>query len=97
MIIVFRRPSDPPPFTREEFDELCTQLAGAGVPVKADRDQAWRDFAGWRVNYDRVLLTLAAFVMAPYAPWVSDRSAVAPLRQYKWGRRRVEVTRRVQH
>jgi hypothetical protein len=24
--------------------------------LKADRDKAWQDFAGWRVNYDAVLL-----------------------------------------
>ena len=42
----------------------------------ADLDQAWRDFAGWRVNYDRMLLSLAALTMAPYAPWSSDRSMI---------------------
>ena len=31
----------------------CVELEAAGVPLKADRDQAWRDWAGWRVNYDR--------------------------------------------
>ena len=35
---------------------LCDRMAAAGVPLVADRDQAWRDFAGWRVNYDRALL-----------------------------------------
>ena len=49
-------------------------LAAAGVALRPDRDQAWRDFKGWRVNYDTVLITLAGLVMAPYAPWVSDRS-----------------------
>lgn len=68
-------PDDPISVAREEFDEVCDQLAAAGVPLKADRDQAWRDFAGWRVNYDIVLTTLAGLVMAPYAPWSSDRSA----------------------
>lgn len=34
---------------------------------------AWRDFAGWRVNYDTVLVALAGLTMAPYAPWSSDR------------------------
>jgi hypothetical protein len=52
------------------------ELAGAGLPVREDRDQAWRDFAGWRVNYDSVLVDLAARMMAPYAPWSSDRSVV---------------------
>ena len=50
-----------------------------GLPVRPDRERAWRDFAGWRVNYDRVLLALAALVMAPYAPWSSDRSPPTPL------------------
>jgi hypothetical protein len=44
------------------------EAAEAGVPLKADLEQAWRDFAGWRVNYDRVLLALAALTMAPHAP-----------------------------
>ncbi len=65
---------DPICVTRQEFDDVYDRLASVGVPLKPDRDQAWRDFAGWRVNYDTVLLTLADLTMAPYAPWSSDRS-----------------------
>jgi hypothetical protein len=89
-------PDDPISVTREEFDEVCDSLVAAGVPVHADHDQAWRDFSGWRVNYDRVLITMAGFVMAPYAPWVSDRSPIVPLEHYQWGKRRVAITRRAQ-
>jgi hypothetical protein len=60
--------------TRQEFDEACCELEQQGVPLKADRYKAWRDFAGWRITYDAVLLTLAQLTMAPYAPWSSDRS-----------------------
>jgi hypothetical protein len=67
-------PDEPISIDRREFDEVCETLAAAGVPLRADLDQAWRDFAGWRVNYDRVLLSLASLTMAPYAPWSSDRS-----------------------
>ena len=67
-------PTDPISITREEYDAACDRLAAAGVPMKPDRDQAWRDFSGWRVNYDTVLLALAGLTMAPYAPWSSDRS-----------------------
>jgi hypothetical protein len=67
-------PSDPISIARDEFDDVCRQMAAVGVPLKDDRDQAWRDFAGWRVNYDRVLLALAGLTMAPYAMWSSDRS-----------------------
>jgi hypothetical protein len=66
-------PSDPISITRQEFDAVYDHLVSHGVPLKPDQDQAWRDFAGWRVNYDTVLLALAKMVMAPYAPWSSDR------------------------
>jgi len=68
------RPDDPISIERDEFDEACQALADQGIPLKPDREQAWRDFAGWRVNYDRVLIALAGLTMAPYAPWSSDRS-----------------------
>lgn len=67
-------PTDPISITREEFDEACEALAEQGVPLVADHEQAWRDFVGWRVNYDVVLLALARRTLAPYAPWSSDRS-----------------------
>ena len=66
-------PTDPISISRDEFDQLLAQLAEIGVPLKSDRDQAWRDFAGWRVNYDTVLLTLCGLLMAPQSPWSSDR------------------------
>ncbi len=74
------RPDDPISVTRAEFDAVCAELGAVGVPLVADLDQAWRDFAGWRVNYDRVLVALAALVLAPPAPWVSDRAATSVLR-----------------
>ena len=57
-----------------ELEVVLDTLVAAGVDVRADRDQIWRDFQGWRVNYDVALITLAGFVNAPYAPWSSDRS-----------------------
>ena len=66
-------PDDPISISRAEFDETLTQLAVAGLPIKADRDQAWKDFGGWRVNYDRSLIELCILVMAPFAHWSSDR------------------------
>jgi hypothetical protein len=68
------QPGDPISITKEEFLDACEELVAAGIPVRADREAAWRDFTGWRVNYDRPLLALAGFVMTPYAPWSSDRS-----------------------
>lgn len=71
------QPDDPISINRSEFDEVCAELETLGVGLKPDRDQAWRDFAGWRVNYDTVLLALSRLTMAPYAPWSSDRSILS--------------------
>lgn len=68
------RPDDPISITRQEYDAVRERLSAAAVPLKPDADQSWRDFAGWRVNYDPVLLALAGLTMAPYAAWSSDRS-----------------------
>jgi hypothetical protein len=70
--------TDPISITRGEFEEACDRLAAAGVPLKPDRDSAWKNFSGWRVNYDTVLLSLALLTTAPLTPWISDRS---PIRQ----------------
>jgi len=67
------RPTDPISVSRREFDLLLVELQAAGVPLKPDHDQAWRDYAGWRVNYDEVLISLCALVVAPPAKWSSDR------------------------
>jgi len=58
---------------RAEFDSVLDQLAVAGLPLKPDRELAWMNFAGWRVNYDRSLILLCGLVMAPKAPWSGDR------------------------
>jgi hypothetical protein len=65
--------------TRTEFDDALDRLAQDNVPLKPDRDQAWRDFAGWRVNYDFVLLALCSLTMAPPAPWAGDRTPKSKL------------------
>ncbi len=85
-------PGDPIAISRAEFEAAHGALAADGVATRSDLDAAWRDFAGWRVNYDSVLLGLAEVVMAPYAPWTSDRSAVQAREPTvtRWGRRRSE-------
>jgi len=65
-------PDDPISVRREEFDVVYDRLAELGVPLK-ERDEGWRHFSGWRVNYDAPLIALAGLIMAPEAPWSSDR------------------------
>ena len=66
-------PTSPITVRRHEFYETYETLRSAGVPVVEDRDQAWRDYAGWRVNYDDCLVGLASITSAPPGKWSSDR------------------------
>ncbi|HUP27505.1 MAG TPA: hypothetical protein VM409_03645 [Chloroflexia bacterium] len=68
------RPGDPISISKEEYMEVCAKLESSGISLKPDREQAWRDFQGWRVNYDTVLLALCVLTMAPEAPWSADRA-----------------------
>jgi hypothetical protein len=67
-------PAQPISISRQEFDAACAELAHLRIPLKPDLDAAWDAFAGWRVNYDTVLLALCALTTAPEAPWSSDRA-----------------------
>jgi hypothetical protein len=79
-------PDDRISIERDEWDPVMQEMSDAGIPLIADRDQAWRDWRGWRVNYDTVLLNLARLVEAPPAPWLSDRSPLGVDR--RWSLRR---------
>ena len=85
------QPGDPITISRYEFDEAWQALARSGVPLKDDRDAAWRAYAGWRVNYDVVLLNLARLTESPPAPWVSDRSPLES--RHTWTLRRAITAR----
>lgn len=65
-------PEDPINVSRAEFDEAYDRLVSQGVPLKPDRELAWKNFAGWRVNYNSVLVALSRLTMAPPCPWLSD-------------------------
>jgi hypothetical protein len=67
-------PKEPISVTRQEFEAICDQLASGGVPLKPNRERAWQEFGGWRVNDDQALLALCSLTMAPPAPWSSDRA-----------------------
>jgi hypothetical protein len=97
-------PNDPISITRPEFDHMYDRLVQANIPVHADRDMCWDHFAGWRVNYDEVLVKLAALTYPPYGIWSSDRaityrpedmpvtevSALDRVREMRSGQERIE-------
>jgi hypothetical protein len=72
-------PDVPVSISQAEFEAACDQLRNAGMPLKQDRQQAWIDFAGWRVNYDGPLLALSRLTMAPEAPWTADREPASSM------------------
>ena len=65
-------PQNPISVSREEFDAACERLEAQGLELKADRDLAWQNFGGWRVNYDEALNGLAKLTMAPETVWLSE-------------------------
>jgi hypothetical protein len=75
------RRGDPIRISRAEYDQAIAELEESGIPVKADRELAWLDFMGWRVNYDATLLALAALTQAPESRWSYDPAAPGRHRQ----------------
>lgn len=69
-------PDDPISVTRASFDALLDELANDGIALKEDRDQAWRDFAGWRVNYDAALNGLLAALRIDSHDWFVGTSPI---------------------
>lgn len=69
---------DPISISRETFDELCDELRRCDIPLKADLDQAWRDFAGWRVNYDASLYGLFSYLRIEPGEWFGVGRATPP-------------------
>ena len=59
--------------TRAQFNSVVRRLRRAGVPVVDDLDQAWLDFAGWRVNYDVIIEELHRKFAAPHVDWDTAR------------------------
>lgn len=66
-------PNSPISISRTEFEIALDRFAEQGIPIKVDTDQAWQDFAGWRVNYDSVLIDLCELTMAPLSNWSSNQ------------------------
>ena len=55
--------------TRHEFDHVIDRLHRGGVPIVPDRDAAWRDFQGWRVNYDAIIEAFYKVFTCPRTNW----------------------------
>ncbi|MEO7667306.1 MAG: hypothetical protein ABIU97_09790 [Dehalococcoidia bacterium] len=75
------KPTDPTAISRVMFEQAADELATAGLELREDRDAAFRDFNGWRVNYDLPLLALSRMVDAPLARWNGEAERGTPSRR----------------
>jgi hypothetical protein len=65
--------------TRDEFMVGVDRLRRAEFPFERTPEEAWRHFAGWRVNYEEIVDALTALVMPPPAPWFPVRPGLGEL------------------
>lgn len=57
---------------RSEFEGLLDRVEAAGLSINVERDQAWHDFVGWRINYDHSLGGLRNLVYDVPTHWSID-------------------------
>ena len=68
-------PDDPISISEDEFLEACDRLVAAAIPVRADRDAGVARLHRLAGELRPACCSASpGFVMAPYAPWSSDRS-----------------------
>jgi hypothetical protein len=70
--------------TYDEFLEAVARMREVDFPIERDPAEAWPEFVGWRVNYERAAYAVAAAVYAVPAKWSGPRkhktASIAPLR-----------------
>ncbi len=73
--------------TYEQFLDAVARLREVNFPIERQPEEAWPDFVGWRVNYERYAYAVAAAVDAVPALWSGPRRrarpAIAPIRPPK--------------
>jgi len=82
-------PEEPDPNGRislsyEEFLDAVARMREVDFPIERDPAEAWIDFAGWRINYERAAYAVASAVDAVPARWSGPRRdgdlPIAPIR-----------------
>ena len=64
--------------TYEEFLEAVARMRKVGFPIKREPAEAWPDFVGWRLNYERAAYAVAYAVDAVPANWSGPRRHPTP-------------------
>ena len=70
--------------TYDEFLDAVARMRKLDFPIEREPEQAWPNFVGWRVNYERAAYAVAAAVSAVPAKWSGPRrnaiGEIAPVR-----------------
>ena len=75
--------------TYAEFLDAVARMREVGFPVERTPEEAWPEFVGWRVNYERAAYAVAGAVYAVPAKWSGPRRhAEAPMEPIRPGRGR---------
>jgi hypothetical protein len=59
--------------TYDEFLDAVARMRKVDFPIERESEQAWPEFVGWRVNYERAAYAVAAAVFAVPALWSGPR------------------------
>ncbi len=75
--------------TYDEFLEAVARMREVDFPIEREAAQAWPEFVGWRVNYERAAYAVAAAIYAVPAKWSGPRKhPVEPIGPIRPGRGR---------
>jgi hypothetical protein len=74
------RPVDGTRLTYEEFQRGIHRLKAVGYAMERSPEEAWRNFQGWRINYEHIVDVLTELVMPPPAPWLLPRPGLGAVR-----------------
>jgi hypothetical protein len=79
----FEVPLEPDPgdgisLSYQDFLNAVTRMREVDFPIERDPGQAWPEFVGWRVNYERAAYAVAAAVDAVPALWSGPRRHATP-------------------
>jgi hypothetical protein len=72
-------PDDPIELSLAEFTAAVQMLDEAGFPREVSIDEAWPQYHGWRVNYERLVYEIADRLTAPPGPWSGPRRGLPGL------------------
>ena len=62
-----------------EVLDAVARMRQVGFPIERTPEEAWPEFVGWRVNYERAAYAVAAAVDAVPALWSGPRRHRAPV------------------